>query len=400
MDYKNRRDIMNFNLTAEQFKWQQEVRDFLRKRVTPELQQELRVHEDREMGPLEIAFKKECAKRGWNKLNWPIEEGGLNLTEMEKFILNEEFLYAGAPMINDTASSIVAPSLFKFGTDENKELFLGPILNGEMTFALGYSEPEAGTDLASLKTKAVLENDEWVITGQKTWNTYGHRTTHQWLAVRTGEENSRHKGISVFIVPNDAPGLTMTKQYTWGDHTTNEVFLDQVRVPKAYLIGEENEGWKILTTALDFERIMMGEVAVPRRAYDEALKFAANTVLDGERLIDRADVLDKLVDLNIQIEIGQLFGYQAASKLDEQQDLSADASMMKVFATELYTQSANTATEIMELYGQLNWQDEEAPVGGFAEQLYRLAPFHRFGGGTNEVQRNIVAQRGLGLPRK
>lgn len=391
---------MDFNLSEIQLAWQKEVRQFLAENVTVALKEELRTYEDREMGPLEIEFKKKCAIRGWNKLNWPVEEGGLNLTEMEKFILNEEFLYAGAPMANDTASSIVAPSLFRFGTEENKNLFLGSILKGEMTFALGYSEPEAGTDLASLKTSAVLENEEWIINGQKSWNTYGHRTTHQWLAVRTGEVDSRHKGISLFIVPNDAEGLSMTRQYTWGDHTTNEVFFENVRVPKDYLIGEVNEGWKILTAALDYERVMMGEVAVPRKIYEDTIKFASSTILDGEKLIDREDVLAKLIDLEIELEIGQLFGYQAASKLDEGKDLSADASMMKIFATELYTMSANTSTEILESFGQLNWRDSDAPQSGEIEQLYRLAPFHRFGGGTNEVQRNIVAQRGLGLPRK
>lgn len=391
---------MDFNLTEAQLSWQKEVRAFLKENVTPQLLDEFREHEDKEIGPLEIVFKKKCAERSWNKINWPVEEGGLNLSEMEKFILNEEFLYALAPQINDTASSIVAPSLFKFGTKENKKKFLPPILNSDMSFALGYSEPEAGTDLASLKTKAVLDGDEWVINGQKTWNTFGHRVTHQWLAARTGDENSRHKGISMFIVPNDAPGLTMTRQYTWGDHTTNEVFFDNVRVPKDNLIGELNGGWRILTSALDFERVMMGEVAVPRRAYDDTVKYAANTELDGEILIDRPDVIAKLAELEIDLEIGQLFGYQAASKLDEGVDLSADASMMKVYATELYTKVSDIGMQIMEAYGQLNWQNEDAPAGGTVEHLYRLAPFHRFGGGTNEVQRNIVAQRGLGLPRK
>ncbi len=391
---------MDFNLTEAQLEWQKEVRTFLNEHVTPQLLEELREHEDKKMGPKEIEFKKMCADRKWNKINWPVEEGGLNLSEMEKFILNEEFLYALAPQVNDTASSIVAPSLFKFGTEENKELFLPPILNSEMSFALGYSEPEAGTDLASLKTKAVLDGDEWVINGQKTWNTFGHRVTHQWLAARTGDESSRYKGISMFIVPNDTPGLTMTRQDTWGDHTTNEVFLENVRIPQNYLIGELNGGWRVLTSALDFERVMMGEVAVPRRAYDDTVTFAAQTELDGELLIDRPDVIAKLAELEIELEIGQLFGYQAATKLDEGVDLSEDASMMKVYATELYTKVSDIGTQIMEGHGQLNWRNTDAPAGGTVEHLYRLAPFHRFGGGTNEVQRNIVAQRGLGLPRK
>lgn len=391
---------MLFQLTSEQLKWKQEVCAFLDELITPEFLQELREHEDKDLGPLERNYRKEIAKRGWNRINWTKEQGGLELTEMEKLILNEEFLYAGAPLANGVASSIVAPAIFRFGTDENKEDWLPRIKNNEVEFGLGYSEPNAGTDLASLTTKAILDGDEWVINGQKTWNTFGHRVSHQWLAVRTDSNLPKHKGISMFIVPNDAPGVTMVAQRTWGEHTTNEVFFDNVRVPKRNLIGQLNQGWTILTNALDHERVMMGETAVPRRAYHDIVQYCQNTVIDGELLFNKPEVRTRLAELEMDLEIGLLFCYRGASMLDAGHDISAEASMMKVFGTELYTKVADYGLQIFEMYGQLNRDDAMAPVRGTVEHLYRLAPFHRFGGGTNEVQRNIVAQRGLGLPRK
>lgn len=387
-------------LTEQQQAWQQEVRRFLQEAITPELLREVEEREDQAPGPLEREYKRKIAENRWVGLNWPKELGGLGLSTVEQWIFYEEFGYALAPHPFGAAVSIVAPTIFRFGTEQNKKDWLPPIVNGEIDFALGYSEPNAGTDLASLQTRAWLEGDQWVIQGQKTWNTFGHRVSHQWVAVRTDPEAAKHKGISIIIVPNNAPGVTLVKQKTWGDHTTNDVFFDSVRVPKNHLIGEVNQGWAIITYALNLERVAMGNTGILRRTFDDLVKLCKHTVLDGQRLIDRRDVLHKLAMLRVDLEVALLFGYRGARLVDEGRDVSAEASMMKVFVTELYTKVADYGLQIVEMFGQLNKQDEMAALAGSLEHLYRLAPFHRFGGGTNEVQRNIIAQRGLGLPRK
>jgi alkylation response protein AidB-like acyl-CoA dehydrogenase len=333
-------------------------------------------------------------------MNWSKEYGGLGRTAVEQFIFNEEFMYANAPYPLGGEVSIAAPSIMKYGTEENKQNWLPKIMAGAISTALSYSEPNAGTDLASLQTSAVLDGDEWVINGQKTWNTIGHRVSHQWAAVRTDPSAPKHKGISIIIIPNDALGVTLVKQTTWGNHTTNEVFFDNVRVPKENLIGNVNQGWIILTGALDHERIVMGSSGQIRRIYDDLVKHCRHIVVDGELLINRPDVRSKLAELYMDLEVARLFGFRGASMIDDGKDCSAEASMMKVYATELRTKIADFGMQIVGMYGQLNKHDELAPLLGALEHQYHLAPFHRFGGGTNEVQRNIVAQRGLRLPRR
>ncbi|MFB3168545.1 acyl-CoA dehydrogenase family protein [Neobacillus sp. 179-C4.2 HS] len=391
---------MQFHLTPEQLAWQQEVRNFLKEVVTPELLKEVEEHEDKAAGPLEREYYKRIAEKGWKAMNWSKEYGGLERTAVEQFIFNEEFMYAKAPYPLGGEVSITAPSIMKYGTEENKKIWLPKIMEGEVTTALSYSEPNAGTDLASLQTSAVQDGDEWVINGQKTWNTIGHRVSHQWAAVRTDPSAPKHKGISIIIIPNDAPGVTLVKQHTWGNHTTNEVFFDNVRVPKENLIGNVNQGWMILTGALDHERIVMGSSGQIRRIFDDLVKHCRHTVVDGELLINRPDVRSKLAELYTDLEVARLFGFRGASMIDQGKDCSSEASMMKVYATELRTKIADFGMQIVGMYGQLNKHDELAPLLGALEHQYRLAPFHRFGGGTNEVQRNIVAQRGLRLPRR
>lgn len=393
---------MRFHFTQEQLDWQQEVRDFLKENVTPELLEEVNKNRQKEPGPLEREYQKKFSEKGWYSMNWPKEYGGLGKTAMDYFIFTEEIAAAGAPSPSflSVGPSIVAPALFKYGTEENRKMWLSKIMKNEIDFGLGYSEPDAGTDLASLKTQAVLEGDEWVINGQKVWNTHAHRVPLQWLAVRTDNNVPKHKGISILVVPNDAPGVTIVEQKTWGEHRTNEIFYDNVRVPKNHLIGKVNQGWEILTTALDFERVLIGSSAGMRRTFSDIIKFCRRTVIDGELLIERHDIRRKLAELKLDLEVAKLFGFWGASLIDSGKDISSEASIIKVYVTELVAKLADFGLQIMDLYGQLSKEDDLAPLKGRVEHLYRLAPFHRFGGGTNEVQRNIIAQRGLKLPRK
>ena len=390
---------MDFRLTAEQQKWQEEVREFLREAVTPELVDELWEQGGESRGPALEAFQNRVIAQGWFGLNWPKEYGGLDKSAIEQLILIEEFEAYGVPSLPITVTSL-GPTIIRFGTEENKQTWIPKIVSGEVDMALGYSEPDSGTDLASLQTRAVLDGDEWVINGQKIWNSGAHLTNHEWLAVRTDPDAPKHKGISVIIVPIDSPGIEYQPLWTWGDFRTNQIFFDNVRVPKENLIGEVNRGWYYIASALDLERVAIGAfIAGVRRLFGDFVETLKSTVVDGEVLANRPDVRRTVAQLDRDLEIARLFGVQTSSMIEAGLVPNREASMQKFYGTELQTQVANLSTRIQGLYGQLDRRDPYAPLRGEMEWMYRRAPFTRFGGGTNEVQRNIVAQRGLGLPR-
>lgn len=216
---------MNFYFTSAQQAWKNEIEQFLRTEVTDELLAEMYAHEKCEAGPLERSFEQKVIDRNWNKIDVAKELGGLEMTEMEKYIFNRSINRVEAPYYVSSITSMVINAISKFGTERNRIQFLPLILDGKMTFGLGYSEPSAGTDLANLRTTAVREGDEWVINGTKTWNTVGHRVTHQWLLARTGDVEGRHQTLSMFLVPMSAEGISITPIHTWGQHTVNEIFL-------------------------------------------------------------------------------------------------------------------------------------------------------------------------------
>ena len=393
---------MDFRLSPEQEKWRDEVRDFLRESMTDELRQELGGGElslSVNQGPATMAFRDKVVSKGWFGLNWPKEYGGLEKTAMEQLIMMEEFDRVGAPNLSLTLTSL-GPTIIRFGTDENKRTWLPRIISGDVELALGYSEPDSGTDLASLQTRAVLDGDEWVINGQKIWNSGGHICTHEWLAVRTDPDAPKHKGISVIIVPIDSPGIEVHPLWTWGDVRTNQTFFTDVRVPKENLIGEMNRGWYYIAAALDFERVAIGSFhGAMLKAFDSLVSYCKQTSIDGEMLVNRPEIRSKLAAMARDLELAQLFGYRTAAMIDAGLVPNREASQQKVFTTELQTKFADLGTALEGLLGQLDRSDPHAPIAGVMEHLYRKAPFLRFGGGTNEIQRNIIAQRGLGLPR-
>lgn len=393
---------MDFRLNPEQQAWRDEVREFLRENVTDALREEGKGGElslSVNQGPATMAFRRKVVEKGWFGLNWPKEYGGLEKTAMEQLIMMEEFDRVGAPNLSLTLTSL-GPTIIRFGTDENKREWLPKIIQGDVELALGYSEPDSGTDLASLQTRAVLDGDEWVINGQKIWNSGGHISTHEWLAVRTDPDAPKHKGISVIIVPIDSPGIEVHPLWTWGDVRTNQTFFTDVRVPKDNLIGEMNRGWYYIAAALDFERVAIGSFhGSLLKAYETMVKYVKTTVVDGSLLANRPGVRRKLAELARDLELAQLFGYRTAAMIDSGLVPNREASQQKIFTTELQTKFADLGTQILEMSGQLDRFDPNAPFHGVMEHLYRKAPFLRFGGGTNEIQRNIVAQRGLGLPR-
>jgi alkylation response protein AidB-like acyl-CoA dehydrogenase len=259
-------------------------------------------------------------------------------------------------------------------------------------FAIGYSEPEAGSDLASLRTTGRRDGDEWVVTGEKLWNTGAEFATHEWLVCRTDPDAPKHKGLSVLMVPIKSPGVQVQPIVTWGGIRTNAVFFDEVRVPANHLMGEVNEGWRYVTTALDFERVAIGVTGGLRRLYDELVRYVADRGLAAE-----TDVRHRLAGLRASIEQARLLNYRAAWMVDQGLAISAEASMTKVVTTEL---QARLAGEVLALAGpEAAAVDDVHPAVTLAQFMYRQAPYLRFGGGTNEVQRDIIAQRGLLIGR-
>lgn len=387
---------MDFELDSGQRAWRDEIRGFLKENVTPDL---LRERADHGVGPHVAAFRRKVGDKGWWGLNWPAEYGGLDLGPIYQHILVNEFEYWGAPGPDLTVTS-VAPMIMRYGTDRNKEEFLPPIARGEITCAVGYSEPDAGTDLASLATRAVLDenSDEWVIDGQKIWNSLAHLATHEWLCVRTDPGARKHRGISVIIVPIDTPGIEIRPLIAWDGFRTNQAFFTDVRVPRTNLIGEVNRGWQYITGALDLERGALTNAGDLRRAVDEIIAAATATLADGTRPVDSPDIRRKIAQLDADVEVCALMSAEAASLLDNGEIPTAAVTEEKIISSELRQRIADTGTQMLGLAGLLGRDEPGAVPGTGFEKLYRSAPLMRFGAGTNEVLRDVIAQRAHGMP--
>jgi alkylation response protein AidB-like acyl-CoA dehydrogenase len=388
---------VDFDLDAGQLAWLAEVREFLRCNVTDALRAELAEHNLEHPGGEVAAFRRKLGAKGWFGLNWPVDYGGLGLGPVHLHLLMTEFEYWGVPGPDLTVTSI-APMIMRHGTEQNKHEFLPSIARGEMTCALGYSEPDAGTDLAALRTRAVRDGDEWVINGSKIWNSGAQRSTHEWLCVRTDPQAQRHRGISVIIVPIDSPGVRIRPLIAWSGYRTNEVFFDDVRVPVTNLVGEENRGWSYVTGALDLERGALTNAGDLRRALDELRVLARTPRRDGTVPADNPAFLRRLAQAEADVEVAGLMGYEAASMLSDGVIPTVEVSVEKVFSSELRQRIADLAIDLLGAEGLMAHRNPDAPLRGRFERLYRFAPLMRFGGGTNEVLRDVIAQRGHAMP--
>jgi len=388
---------MDFALDADQRAWLTEVRGFLRDHVTPELRAELAEHDLEFAGGEVTRFRRKIGDKGWFGLNWPREYGGLGLSAVHLHLLMTEFEYWGVPGPDLTVTS-VAPMIMRHGTDRNRTEWLPLIAKGEMICAVGYSEPDAGTDLASLRTSAVQDGDQWVINGTKIWNSGAQRATHEWLCVRTDPNSPRHRGISVIIVPTDSLGVDIRPLYAWSGYRTNEVHFRDVRVPVTNLIGDVNQGWTYITGALDLERGALTNAGDLRRAVDELRTLARQPRRDGTVPADSPSLRRRLAHAEADVAVATLMGYEAASILDSGVIPTVEVSAEKVFTSELRQRIADLALDLLGPDGLLAHRSHPAPLAGVFERLYRAAPLMRFGGGTNEVLRDIIAQRGHGMP--
>jgi alkylation response protein AidB-like acyl-CoA dehydrogenase len=390
---------MDYDLTPAERAWRDEVRAFVTQHMTQELVEETRQLGNEGKGPAVHKFQLALRDKGWWGLAWPKEYGGLEKSAIEQWIFIDELESAGVPMLPLTVTS-VAPTIMRVGTEEQKSTWLPRITNAEIDFAVGYSEPEAGTDLASLRTRAELDGDEWVVNGQKMWNTMAHNATHNWLAVRTEPDAPKHKGISMIIVPMDAPGITVQGIYVWPGLRTNALFLDNVRVPRSNVIGERGMGFYYAAMALNFERLSIGSIGMARRQFRNLVQTVRELEVDGKPLRRDPWVRDQLARLQVQIDAARMVGLETAWALDQGRVPAAESSMAKIFVSELSQRIADVGTQILGLNGQTHPNEPAALVHGRLQWMYRIAPMLAFGGGTNEIQRDIIGFMGYGLPRK
>ncbi len=395
---------MNFHFTPAQEALRTDIRAFLKDNL-PEEFEESPVGTEWSGDPDEYAaakeFNKRLAKRGWLTAHWPKEYGGLSATIMEQVVLREEISYRRAPILNANGLNMLGPVLMLYGTEEQKKRHLPGIAECETMWAQGYSEPNAGSDLASLQTRAVRDGDEYVINGSKIWT--GHGLNADWIFVlaRTDPAAPKHKGISFFLMPMNSPGLTVMplRSMTNYVHFCQEYFED-VRVPKENMVGQENQGWYIGAALLDFERSGIGSAAGMRRSLDELIAFYRENKTKGEpAMAHRPDIRYKIADRYVEMEAGRNLSYRIASIQEAGKVPNYEASMAKVFFSELQVRLYYTGFQMLQLYGQIRGEDKHAKLQarfGLGTQTYLTTTL---GGGTSEIQRNIIATRGLGLPR-
>jgi alkylation response protein AidB-like acyl-CoA dehydrogenase len=349
-------------------------------------------------GPMRAVWKQMCAD-GWAGIGWPTEYGGQGRSAIEQFVFFDESMRAGAPVPMLTINS-VAPTIMRFGTEEQKDFFLPKILAGDIHFCIGYSEPGAGTDLASLTTRAVRDGDEYVINGQKMWTSLAMDADYCWLAVRTNPEVKKHQGISLIIVPMDTPGITVSPLDLLVDHNVNQVFFDDVRVPAGSCVGGENNGWTMITNQLNHERVTLCASGTPERALSEVREWAQQTKLpDGRRVVDLEWVRVNLARVHAHVEVLRLMNWQVAWEATQGVLDIGHCSSVKVFGTESNLESWRLLMEVLGAVAYLKPDSPGAVLRSRLEGMYRGTLILTFGGGTNESQRDLISQFTLGLPR-
>ena len=394
---------MDIKFTQREEDFRQEIRDFLQETLpedwdplgqTGKSAEEQHSFTRRMTGVL--------ADKGWLTLAWPEEYGGQGRSIMEQVIYSEEMSYKNVPgtELGTGAISWVGPVLMIAGTEEQKSEHLPPIARGERLWCTLYSEPGSGSDLASLQTLATRDGDDYVINGQKIWTSSAHVADWGWLAARTNPDAPKHRGISIFMLDMKSPGVTVRPiENMAGGRDFNEVYFDDVRVPSGNLVGQEDRGWYTLAVALDFERSGVGYSAGARRTLDALVKYVKQTERNGEPLSKNQNVRRKLAQRFTETEVSRWLSYKVAWMQSQGMVPNAEASMSKMYGTELTQRVARTGMEILGMAGQISQGSKWSPLEGHIQQLYLSSVSSTIAAGTSEIQRNIVAQRGLGLPR-
>ena len=390
---------MDFELSVEERAFEAEVERFLEENRSPDV---MDVHPEQLSQtvdtPAKRAFMRKLAARGWLGMSWPKRYGGQERPGIYDHILTEALSRFGAPQPGKGVG-IVGKTLIRHGNETLKQYFLPRIIRGEIEFAIGYSEPQAGSDAANMQLRAVRDGAGWRLDGQKIWTTSAHFADWYWLGARTDPSAPKHRGISLFLIRMDDPGLTVRPTWTIGDERTNEVFFDGVRVSDDFVVGEVNRGWTYICEALDLERFAMMPIGPLEMKLEALCGWVRSARRDGEALRHEPLVRARIARLAAQLEVARGLQRRVVSEAVKGRVPTVESSKYKLYMNELGKRVADTALDLMGAAGQLKPGEPGAPLGGRFERSYRYTVVDTIGGGTSEIQKNIIARRGLGLPQ-
>ena len=392
---------MDYRFTPEEEAFRSEIQTFLKAEVPA----------DWDFDPFELredtwdfahSFTRKLAGKGWIAPAWPAEYGGQDLPFMKQVVLSEELAYFRAPNTAIIGINYAGPTLMVYGTEEQKKELIPDILSGDIIWCQGYSEPNAGSDLASLEMRAVKDGDDYVLNGTKVWSSNAHKANWCFLMARTDPDAPKHKGISYFVTPMDTPGITVRPLINMAnEHIFNEIIFEDVRIPARYLVGEENRGWYIGMTTLDFERSNISSAASYRRSLDTLIGYVKSCEGNGDGGLGKAPrtISTALADLAVENQVGRYLSYRVASMQDRGQIPNYESSAAKLYHSEYGQKLSRLGLGIMGLYGQIEEGSKHARLQGRFARTYVTSVGLTIAAGTSEIQRGIIAGRGLGLPR-
>ncbi len=387
---------MDFNFTAEENAFRAEVSDFIKKELPANIYAGDEPYSDDNF-PATMEFRRKLGAKKWIGIGWAPEYGGLGASVIQQMIFHEEMIYAHGPL--DPQAYQLGPALIAHGSDYLKSRFLAATANQEIVWAQGFSEPNAGSDLANVQTMATEDGDEYVINGQKIWTTYCHRADYVHILTRTDPNAPKHRGISYFILDVRQPGVTIQPIIDIrGEHHLNQVFFDNVRVPKENMIGEKNMGWYVAMTTLDNERSGIRDVARAARQWDDTTEALRQTRHIRGIRTDRV-MVHKLAEMGLELEVSRKLSYRTGWMQQNNMGPNLEASMAKLFATELWQRMCRIGMEMLGLYSQARMGDRHTVLDGAMPEAYMGNIPSTIAAGSSEINRNIMATRGLGLPR-
>ncbi len=391
---------MDFEFSPEERAFAEEVEKFLDLHATPDVADVTRENMAQIVDtPARRAFMKKLSAQGWIGMTWPKEYGGQEKQGVYEYLLNEALARRGAPQIGKGAG-IVGKTLIRHGSEKLKREFLPQIVRGEVEFAVGYSEPQAGSDAANMQLKAEKVPGGWKLNGQKIWTTSAHFADWYWLGARTDPDKPKHDGISLFLIPMSHPGLTIQATPTIGDERTNTVFFNDVFVPDDYLVGQRGSGFQYVSEALDLERFTMFTFSPIEQKFEEVVEYVKREERDGEPLREDPVVRQRIAQLATQCEVARVLGLRfVAASTTKGKPPTVEASEYKLYATQLSQRVANAALDVAGAGAQLRVHTADAPLRGRPEMSYRYSVIDTIGGGASEIQKNIIARRKLGLPK-